>query len=193
MTGKMMNPGWTRAGMSVGLDARRGRGRARDPDGQVSSREGLHPDRTTSRDLGATRHYTVSATRGWWDRCRVTRAAQVLFVQNMVTTVMGIVHKKFTADSNPLQTQPGGALDQKGTVSANLACSPWENRLAPPGKQPRGQSSFLQRQARYCRDQLTSIDSPQHRSFRSATSLDSLPWLKLSRIAAFTSPAVFIR
>lgn len=38
-----------------------------------------------------------------------------------------------------------------------------------------------------------NILSPQLRSFRSCTSFTSFPWLKLSRIAAFTSPAVFIR
>lgn len=35
--------------------------------------------------------------------------------------------------------------------------------------------------------------SPQQRSFKSCTSFTSFPWLKLSRMAAFTSPAVFIR
>jgi len=39
----------------------------------------------------------------------------------------------------------------------------------------------------------SSMVSPQHNSLSRPTSLTSLPWLRLSRIAAFTSPAVFIR
>jgi len=39
----------------------------------------------------------------------------------------------------------------------------------------------------------SSIISPQHSSFSSPTNFTSFPWLKLSRIAAFTSPAVLIR
>lgn len=38
-----------------------------------------------------------------------------------------------------------------------------------------------------------NILSPQQRSFRSCTSFTSFPCPKLSRMAAFTSPAVFIR
>ena len=39
----------------------------------------------------------------------------------------------------------------------------------------------------------SSIISPQHNSFSNPTNFTSFPWLKLSRIAAFTSPAVLIR
>lgn len=38
-----------------------------------------------------------------------------------------------------------------------------------------------------------NIPSLQHKSFKSCTSFTSFPWLRLSRIAALTSPAVFIR
>ena len=119
-----------------------GRGRARDPDGQVSSSR-LHSDRTTTRDLGAARHYTVSAARGWWvTAAELSGQRKVLFVQNMVTVAGDTVHGKFTADSNLLRSQPGEALGQEGTASVNFSYTPWENRLVPPAKQSRGQSPF---------------------------------------------------
>ena len=42
-------------------------------------------------------------------------------------------------------------------------------------------------------DRSASIDSPQHSSLINATNFASFPWLRLSRMAAFNSPAVFIR
>ena len=110
----------------------------------------------------------------------------------MVTVDRGNSAQIFTAGSDPLQIPPGEPFNKWKSASAGgrtlgkSARSSWKKNN--PVVKPRSHGGDSAET-----NQLTSIDSPQHNNFRSATSFDSFPWLKLSRIAAFTSPAVFIR
>src|ERR1700753_2423844 len=87
-------------------------------------------------------------------------------------------YKNFTACSDPLQNPPAEtSVSRKQYLSTTITDAPWENRLFPPGKiipwstiYSHGGKGQINPQ-----DKLTSIDSPQHNSFRSATNFDSLP------------------
>ena len=112
MTVEMMTLGGQGRKCPRGLDARR-----RSWTGERSGRAGvvveggLHSDRTTTRDLGAAQAlHRIGCTWLVGDRCRIIRTAQRYYSYKIrLQWLRSTVHRKFTADSIPLQSQPGGA------------------------------------------------------------------------------------